>query len=124
MVDNNQLTKLYNVYNKHGNIIIGLDFDDTIFALDPKRESICNKVRSLIKECKVYSKICLYTVGDDQSIKYKIELMKLWGIEPDYINESPIKLGNGDKPYFNILLDDKAGLIESYNLLKQFNNTL
>lgn len=123
-VSNKQLQKLNDIYFEHGSLIIGVDFDDTIFALDPQREVICNSIRKLIKECKVHSEICLYTVASNQDIKYKIELMKLWGIEPNYVNESSVKLGNGAKPFFNILLDDKAGLIESYNLLKKFNDNL
>lgn len=124
MYDSLRIAKLNEVYTQHGKIIIGVDFDDTIFPLNSKYEDICSNVRLLLREAKVYSTICLYTVADEQSIKYKVELMRLWGIEPDYINESPIKLGNGVKPYFNLLLDDKAGLHQAFEVLKQFNNQL
>jgi hypothetical protein len=120
-INQNHLKKLNDVYTKHGTLIIGVDFDDTVFPLDPESTEMCKSVRLLLQECKVFSKICLYTVADAQSLKYKVEIMKLWGIEPDYVNESPVKLGDGRKPYFNILLDDKAGLLEAYTLLKQFN---
>lgn len=123
-VSNLQLQKLHDIYKEHNRIIIGVDFDDTIFPLDNKRASICESVRQLLLECKAFSTICLYTIADEQSIKYKVEIMKLWGIAPAYVNESPVVLGDGKKPYFNILLDDKAGLIESYQLLKKFNETL
>lgn len=35
-----------------------------------------------------------------------------------FINTSPI-FSRSRKPYYNILLDDRAGLEESYNILKQ-----
>ena len=45
------------------------------------------------------------------------------GIKPDYINESPIRFDcGGFKPYFNILLDDRAGLESAYNSLKTVIN--
>ncbi len=119
------LKKLLKVYDEHNNIIVGVDFDDTIFKLsDDVKENDVSIRRKLLKYLKPYITICLYTVADKQSIKYKIELMKLWGIEPDYINESPIKLGNGHKPYFNLLLDDKAGLEETTKVLKALKLTL
>lgn len=118
------LEKLKEVYGEHGKLIIGLDFDNTIFPLKHEYVEMCNKVKNLIKECQIYSTICLYTIADNQSLSYKLEILKCWGIRVDYVNESPIKLGNNDKPYFNILLDDKAGLNETYNILKEFNEQL
>ena len=119
-----EVKKLISIFKQHGAIIIGVDFDDTIFPLNDKYINRCKAIRATLEEAKVCSKICLYTVADEQSLKYKIELMKLWGIPPDYVNESPIKLGDGSKPFFNILLDDKAGLNEAHNILKQFINAL
>lgn len=34
-----------------------------------------------------------------------------------FVNESPV-FPNSEKPYYNILLDDRAGLEESYEILK------
>lgn len=45
---------------------------------------------------------------------------KLLGLDEDfelYTNESPV-FPNSEKPYYNILLDDRAGLEESYEILK------
>lgn len=112
--------KLRAVYEEHGKIIIGVDFDDTIFSLEKETEQSCQLVRKLLKECVPFSTICLYTVADNQSLSYKVALMREWGFKPDFINESPVKLGNGDKPFFNILLDDKAGLKEAYETLEEF----
>ena len=113
------LEKLLNVYKQHDTIIIGVDFDDTIFKFseDANEKDIIIR-RKLLKYLKPYITICLYTVSDNDSLRYKIALMKEWDIEPDYINESPVKIGNGAKPFFNLLLDDKAGLQETTKVLK------
>ena len=40
------------------------------------------------------------------------------GIEIDYINESPPYIPfTGNKVYYNIMLDDRAGLSAAYNIL-------
>lgn len=43
-----------------------------------------------------------------------IEYCKHFGIAVDYINENP-EIMNTRKPYYNILLDDRAGLECAFN---------
>lgn len=45
-----------------------------------------------------------------------------FGIKVDYINESPIM--NTRKPYYNILLDDRAGLQEAADTLNSVLNLI
>lgn len=50
----------------------------------------------------------------------QMKTAKLLGLDEDfelYTNESPV-FPNSEKPYYNILLDDRAGLEESYEILK------
>jgi hypothetical protein len=121
-----EVIKLLQIYKEHNNIIIGVDFDDTIFAIDPDNKKRCESLRLLLKECKAFSIICLYTVADPISLQYKIALMKEWGLTPDCINEGPLdhKWGNPKKPFFNLLLDDKSGLNETIKILQEFNLAL
>lgn len=122
-----ETSKLLDVYRKHGEIIVGLDFDDTVFPLTVSEcvEERCARVRELIRSfddgdlC-----ICVYTVSDDSSLEYKKFILHSFGIYCDYINTSPVKIGNGAKPFFNILLDDKAGLNESIEILTEFKNEI
>ena len=118
--------KLLKVLKDYGTIIVGVDFDDTVFPLNDTIyiRTRCNKVVTLLKELKDKITICLYSVAGDQSLKYKKYIMETLGIKPAYINESPIKLGNEVKPYFNILLDDKAGLNEAIEILTEFKNKI
>lgn len=113
-----KLDRLVSVYKEHGTIIVGVDFDDTIFPYnDYTSKSECALLRRVLKSLKPHITICLYTVADEASLKYKVALMEEWGISPDYINESPLKMPS-IKPYFNILLDDKAGLEQTTKTMK------
>lgn len=116
---------LYTVLQNHDKIIVGVDFDDTIFSLssDVYIEKRCKEVRELIKRIKSFSIICLYTIADSQSLQYKLALMEEWGIFPDYVNCSPVVLSE-DKPYFNVLLDDKAGIEQVIEELNKLINIL
>lgn len=114
--------KLLEVYKEHGKIIVGLDFDDTVFPLVDNEyiRERCDNVIEAVKLVSEYAVICLYTAASDQEIKYKQYILARLGITAHYTNDSPVKFGNSRKPYFNILLDDKAGLNEALEILKEF----
>lgn len=121
------LNQLIDVYEKHGKIIIGVDFDDTVFPFNKSVANInrCNEVVEIVRDLKPYSIICLWSVADAQSLVYKEHIMDLYGIKPDYVNDSPLnKWGECKKVYFNIQLDDKAGLNETLQVLKNFKRYL
>ena len=116
-----EVDELMKVYSEHGKIIVGVDFDDTIFAYSSKNVKLVEKVRKLLQELRSHITLCLYTIADEKELKYKTALMEEWSIRPDFINESPVDFGyECSKPYFNILLDDKAGLDYTYNILNEF----
>ena len=56
----------------------------------------------------------LFTGNEDNKLVSAIEYCKNNGYPPDYVNENLIM--NTRKPYYNILLDDRAGLEYTYNL--------
>jgi len=120
-----EVQKLLDQFNKYEQrIIIGLDFDDTIFPLADTalNQERCEKVVELIKEVQGIAHICLWTVADDAGLMYKKYIAESMGIRVDYVNDSPVKFGNSRKPYFNILLDDGAGLNESIDILTEFKD--
>ena len=126
MINNILFNKVKKSYEEYGTIILGVDFDNTIFPLEESEEITdrCNEVLQTIidlrKKFKKNIAICLYSIGDEASIKYKCEIMKLRKIAPDYVNSSPLDSKfNCRKPYFDILLDDKSGLNETLEVTKQ-----
>ena len=115
--DKGAIQRLLADYRKYHNLVIGFDFDNTIFDYNNTGGDY-SEIINLLKSCKLLGlTLCLYSIGR-LDWKYK-ECTKL-GITPDYVNESPIKIEEDKdcrKPFFNILLDDRAGLESSYNVL-------
>lgn len=124
-------TKIVTAYDTHESLIVGVDFDDTVFPFNKTEENIerCQKVVRTLLELKsvlgVDLIICLYSVADEQSLVYKEHIMECYGLKPQFINEGPMdKKWNSKKPFFNILLDDKAGLDSALETLIEFKNQL
>lgn len=111
--------RLISEYEAHGKLVVGFDFDNTIFDVHNKGIN-CSEVIGLLQECKKLGfTLCLYTAElREDWLKWKVDYCKHFGIEPEYINESPLLPGT-KKPFFNILLDDRAGLESAFQTLKQ-----
>lgn len=113
----NAIQRLKKEITKYGKIYIAFDFDNTIF--DYHNTGIdCSPVISLLKQCSdLGHKLILFTATSDEE---RLTFMKLYckhfGINVSYINENP-EVPGGIKPYYNILLDDRAGLEESVYVL-------
>ena len=102
---------------KHNNLIIAFDYDDTIFDYHNK-DFIYPNVIELLEECsEIGLTLILFTSKEDaiSIAKIKNQIESDYKINISYINESPIM--NTIKPFFNILLDDKAGLKQAYDIL-------
>lgn len=109
-------------YQKHGQIIIAVDFDDTVYDSYHKGKDF-TPVHSLLKRAKAIGcKLMIFTARNETEFFEVIEHYNDIGIEYDTLNDDIIILNSGKsrKPYFNILLDDKAGLMESFLVLEEF----
>lgn len=114
----NCIDRLVKDYQKHGSIVIGYDFDNTIFDTHKKGGDYQQVIDLLVRATKMGNKMALYTAEkDDERLKWKIEYAKSLGIGVDYVNESPLLDGATTKPFFNILLDDRACLEGAYYTL-------
>lgn len=108
--------KLLKTYHKHGNLYVAFDFDDTVrdFETGLPIEPVLNA----LKNCALRGfKLILFTCREGTSLQKAVDWCKEQGISPTYINSNPETMLNGRKPYYNILLDDKAGLSESLEVL-------
>lgn len=116
--DEGAFERLLADYKRYKTLIVGFDFDNTVFDYNNNGGDY-SEIIELLKECKsLRFNICLYTITDRIDWKYK-HCCKL-GIKPDYVNESPVIIEQGsNKPFFNILLDDRAGLESAYNMLSR-----
>jgi hypothetical protein len=126
-IDNNSLliTKLENQLFKHGKLIIGLDFDSTLYDYDPDNSVDTSKIVKLAQQCaELGFDICLWTIVNNKGldIDEKVAWCTNKGITISHVNASPMdndpRFKGNRKPYFNVLLDDNAGLDSAYHALK------
>lgn len=111
--------RLFNEWKKHPKLLIACDFDDTVFDFH-EHGNDHTAVLELLKKCKALGfYVSLFTASSPDRYDFMRGYMRERGIEIDAINENVItlKYGNNGKIYFNILLDDRAGLGQAYTTL-------
>lgn len=111
------ITRLKEEYDKYKSLVIGFDFDNTVFDYYNKGGNY-TRIINLLKECKDLGfTLCLWTLEPREDwLDWKIKYCEHFGFKPDYINDSPILQG-AKKPFFNLLLDDRAGLESAITIL-------
>ena len=119
------------------NIYVAVDIHDTIVKGNYTTKDIPKEFYPIAKETlqllsnKKEIKLILYTCSHPEEIKLYLEFFNQHNITFDFVNENTDVMtdlqgyGNYDKkPYFNVLLDDKAGFnpyedwITIYNHIK------
>lgn len=112
----NLANKLIQQYKQHGKLIIAFDFDDTVYANSPDVD-VSETIKVLQRAKEQGHELICFTCRDDQMIPSQYCFYNR--IMYDYFNGSPYnneETGLG-KPYFNVLLDDKAGLEQAREAL-------
>lgn len=116
------IKRLINDYLTHNSLFVAFDFDDTVFDYHNLGDEF-PKLEDILKLCKKNNfKLILFTANENEKLEEIIKYCKEKGFEPDYVNENPIMKTR--KPYYNILLDDRAGLNDAYQTLKTTLNIL
>lgn len=125
------VNRLVRDYYKHNNIIIAVDFDNTLYDFMSRGYSL--KIRQLLYKIAPYYitgdapnpdnrfTIILFTAREGEKLQEAEEFCRYHRIRIDYVNESPTVIPfKTRKPFWNILLDDKAGLGQAYKVLIKF----
>lgn len=109
-------------YLKHGSLFVAFDYDNTVFDYHNQGVNY-DKIINLLQVCKALGFTMILFTGNegDQLSRIKKDLQNR-NIPYDLINENPLM--NTRKPYYNILLDDRAGLTEAYNNLKRLTDEI
>ena len=102
-------------YLTHGSLFVAFDFDDTIFPYTNKEDTFF-EVQELLRRCnKLKFTLILFTAREGIALNFAKRHCERVDIKYDYVNENPIM--DTRKPYWNILLDDKAGLDSAFDML-------
>lgn len=121
-----QLERLLRIYREHGSLTVAVDFDNTLYDFHYRNEKAqrneydFSEIAELVRRLKaVNCFIIIWTANEDR--EFIKQFLAEQQIPYDLINEeSPYFKGQERKIYYNVLLDDAAGLRETYLLLCQF----
>ena len=110
------LERLKQEYVKYGSLVVAFDFDNTVYDFH-KKGSTYNNVIELLRKLK--EKNCFlicWTANENTGVV--VEYLVENNIPYDSVNENPpFFKSNAKKIYHNVLLDDRAGLIQVYTEL-------
>ena len=116
--DDNAVNRLVEEWKKYRKIIIGYDFDDTVYDFHRKGR-VYNDVMNLLRKCKKLGAyfIVFTCCGEDEYDKIRNYLNEN-NLPYDKINEDlEFVQFKGRKVYCNIMLDDRSGLSSAYKVL-------
>jgi len=113
--------RLFNEYQQHKKLIIAIDYDDSIFDFHKKGYTYPKITEILLKCQELGFYICIFTGSPPEKYDSIHEYMANLGIKIHTINKNPFPLpfGNHGKMYYNILLDDRGGLGQAYEILSK-----
>lgn len=119
--EKNVVERLVREWQQYKNLVIAYDYDNTVFDYHKKGETY-DDVINLLRECKQFgAHLVVFTACPDEQFPEIKEYLTANNIPFDAINESPsfVPVLGGKKIYFNILLDDRAGLASAYYALTE-----
>lgn len=119
---NKYIARLTEEWLQHGKIIIAVDFDDTISPWRLNDQGECDVIIDILVQARnVGAYIVVFTACATDRHLHILEYCKTKDLTVDSINRNPIDLpyGNQNKIYANIFIDDRAGLAESIDTLKE-----
>lgn len=117
----NCVNRLLGEYEAHEKLIVAVDFDDTVFDFHEKSFSY-ERVLNLLSRCQNLGfYLVLFTASDKSRHISQLLYMHSKGIMIHSVNQNPIDLpyGKEGKIFYNILLDDKAGLGQACDILEE-----
>lgn len=117
------VARLIREWEKHGKLIVALDFDDTCFPFHGSGDTY-PLVTRLARECSELGwYIVVFTASHPDRYPMMREYLAAQGITVSSINENPPSLnlpfGKWGKVYYNAFLDDRAGLAAAYQQLRE-----
>lgn len=105
-------------YKFHKTLYVAFDFDNTVFDYHDRGDEFPVIIDILKRAKNAGHKLILFTSNTGYALTCAVNHCVELGIRPDYVNESPVM--DTVKPYYSILLDDRAGLNSAYKILKLF----
>ena len=114
----NTYERLLREYQQYSSLVVAYDFDNTVYDFHSKGWQFPKLIQLLRDLKKIGCYLIIFTANKDEQI-VKTHCRK-HQIPYDALNENPpFYQSSARKIYYNILLDDRAGLAESYAHLQR-----
>lgn len=123
LIYKNQIKRIISEYEKYGKIIIAYDFDDTIYDMHGDKSEY-KDVINILKKLEDHAYFICFTCRTFECHDLINKYIKEKELPLHTINQNIRKLDYtmSKKPFYNILIDDRSGIINSYILLLDFYN--
>ena len=117
------VNRLKTEYLKHGNLVIAFDFDNTIYDYHNSGLRMECTIAALKKSYELGLELFCFTANSDHELVRRVVKDTLGiPVSKQRINVSTLDhLFGGRKPFYSLLLDDRAGLDSSLRTLNQLN---
>lgn len=115
--------RLYEEFKKFKSLAIGVDFDNTIYDYHRKGYKHDTVISLCIRAQALGMKIHIFTANPNHLMVQEYCTEK--GIQIEGVNTDGVDLGwKSRKPFYSLLLDDRAGLISAVEDLERLVNIL
>ena len=119
--DKNVVNRLIAEYRKHNSLIVAYDFDNTVYDYHNEGHKYDELVELLRRLKSMGCYLIVFTSRSEVELDFVKTYLKSNNIPHDSVNENaPFAKFDGRKIYYNILLDDRAGLRSAYECLNEF----
>lgn len=115
----NSYARLKKEFLENDKLIIAYDLDSTVYDYHHTGGSF-EMVKDIIRKFKDYAYFIVFTCSESDRFPEIKEILEKENIPYDAINEdAPFINFTGRKMYYNIFLDDRAGLKQTYDELNR-----
>lgn len=118
----NVINRLIKDHKEYGRTIVAYDFDNTVYSKEPNET--CYQIIELLKVCKEMGFILIvFTCRPETEYDFVKNFLNINNIPYDFFNCDADFISfpkNNKKIYYDIFLDDRAGLKSAYESLVGF----
>lgn len=120
MNNSNAAFRLVNEWDKYGQIVVAYDFDNTVYDYHKEGHDYSEVIELIHEVHEAGAYLMVYTARPDDQLDYVSKYLNENKIPFDSINQMPdfLPFTENKKLYYNILLDDRAGLQSAVNILR------
>ncbi len=120
MIEENAVQRLLREWDAYGRIVVAYDFDNTVYDYHKEGHDYSEVIELIHQLHEAGAYLMVYTARPQTEL-YKVRnYLDENRIPYDSVNKMPdfLPFTENKKLYYNILLDDRAGLLSSVNILR------